>query len=234
MFIHPAIANQKDAKMKEKFFSAITKGDAAGVKEMLKSDASLAQAKDEDGTSAILKAVYFGKKDVVAVLLESGIDLNIFEASATGQTERVRALIKSDSALVNAFASDGFFALGLAVFFGHAETVDLLIDAGAEVNMASRESMKVTPLHSAVAARQLTIARKLIAHGADVNARAENGFTPLQEASANGDIEFAKLLLENGAEINAKANNGKTPLAFALARKRDEMAEFLRARGAVQ
>jgi len=161
--------------------------------------------------------------------------LDIFEAAATGQTERVSALIKQDASLANAFSSDGFMPLGLAVFFGHSEAVKLLLASGAEVNIASRETMKVTPLHSAAAARQVTIARLLIAHGANVNAaQAESGFTPLHEAAANGDLEFATMLLEHGANLNAKMNDGKSPLAFALSRKQNEMAAFLRERGAVE
>jgi ankyrin repeat protein len=209
-------------------------GDVAQVKTRLKADATLAQAKDQKGVSAILKATCHGKREVVAVLLTTNIELNIFEAAATGQTERVRALLKQDAALVNAFASDGFFPLGLAVFFGHQETVEALLTAGAEVNVATRETMKVTPLHSAAAARQLAIARVLIAHGAKVNAgQAESGFTPLHEAAANGDLEFAKLLLEHGADINSKMADGKTPLAFAISRSQTEMAAFLRERGAL-
>jgi uncharacterized protein len=221
--------------MKEEFLKAVIEGDVAKVKEMLKADASLAQARDEKGLSAILKGVYYGKKEVVATLLASGVELNVFEASATGQTERVRALIKQDASMANAFSSDGFMPLGLAVFFGHMQTVEVLLAAGAEVNTASRETMKVTPLHSAAAARQVAIARLLIAHGADVNAgQAESGFTPLHEAAANGDIELATLLLEHGAKINAKMKDGKTPLAFAVSRNQSEMAAFLRGRGAVQ
>ncbi len=235
IFVPTTLAYQKDKKMNRDFFTAITEGDLAKVNEMLKADPQLAQAKDEKGVSAILKATYHGKKEVAATLLATDIELNIFEAAATGQTERVRALVKQDAALASAFAPDGFHALGLAVFFGHRETVEALLAAGAEVNVASRDSMKVTPLHSAAAARQPAIARLLIAHGAKVNAaQAESGFTPLHEAAANGDLEFARLLLEYGAEINAKMNDGKTPLAFALSRNQAEMVAFLRGRGAVQ
>src|SRR5262245_8388421 len=235
MFIQPAYAYQKDTKMKEEFLEAVIEGDVAKVKEMLKADASLAQARDENGLSAILKGVYYGKKEVVATLLASGVELNVFEASATGQTERVRALIKQDASMANAFSSDGFMPLGLAVFFGHMQTVEVLFAAGAEVNTASRETMKVTPLHSAAAARQSATALLVLAHGADGNAgQAESGFTPLHEAAANGDIELATLLLEHGAKINAKMKDGKTPLAFAVSLNQSEMAAFLRGRGAVQ
>ncbi len=230
-----AVAYQKGEKMTQDFFNAVTQGDAAKVKEMLKAEPQLAQAKDGKGTSAILKATYYRKQEVVAVLLATGIELNIFEAAATGQTERVRALIKQNAALVNGYAPDGFFPLGLAVFFGHQPTVEVLLAAGAEVNAASRETMRVTSLHAAVAANHLAIARLLLAHGANANARqAEGGLTPLHEAAANGSLAFAKLLLEHKADLNAKTQDGKTPLTFAITRSQPEMAAFLRERGAVQ
>ncbi|MGH9937204.1 MAG: ankyrin repeat domain-containing protein, partial [Blastocatellia bacterium] len=237
--VQPAYAYQKDTKgdtkMNQEFLQAVTQGDAAKVKELLKADPQLARATDQKGVSAVLKAAYYRKQEVVAALLATGVELNIFEAAATGQTERVRALIKRDASLVNTFSTDGFMPLGLAVFFGHMETVKVLLAAGAEVNTATRETMKVTPLHSAAAAKQAGAARLLIAHGANVNAaQAESGFTPLHEAALNGDMEFAALLLEHGANINAKMKDGKTPLAYALSSGQNEMAAFLRERGAVQ
>jgi ankyrin repeat protein len=225
----------KGETMSQEFFEAITQGDADKVREMLKANPELASAKDEKGLSAILKATYHGKKDVLAALLAAHPELNIFEAAATGQTERVRVRIQQDTTLVNAFAPDGFFPLGLAVFFGHLDTVEALLAAGAEVNAATRETMKVTALHSAAAARQTAIARVLIAHGARVNAEAgESAFRPLHEAAANGDLELAALLLENGADVNARMTDGKTPLAFSVMRKQDDMAVFLRGRGGVE
>lgn len=221
--------------MSQEFFSAITQGDVAQVEAMLEAAPQLAQANDDNGLSAILKATYYRQSAVIALLLAAGVELNIFEAAATGQTERVRALLEQDVSLANAYATDGFAPLSLAVFFGHQTTVEALLAAGADVNAASRETMRVTPLHSAAAARQLSIARTLLANGAHVNAQqAEQGFTPLHEAAANGDFELAKLLLEYNADINIKTNDEQTPLAFAQARGQGEMAEFLRERGAVQ
>ena len=181
----------------------------------------------ESGLSEIMNALYHGKKDVVKKLLASGIELNIHEAAGTGQTQRLRELIRADPSIVNSHAADGFTPLGLAIFFGHPETVNALLDAGADVNLASRESMKVSPLASASAAGQLEIARVLIAHGANVNARAAGDFTPLHESAASGRIEFAQLLLEHGADVNAKTSDGKTPLDYAREHNRDEMVELL-------
>jgi ankyrin repeat protein len=181
----------------------------------------------QDGLSEIMKALYHGKKDVVNELLASGVELNVYEAAGTGQTQRVRELIAADPSLVNSHSPDGFTPLGLSVFFGHPDNVNALIEAGADVNLASRETMKVTPLASASAAGQYDIARVLIEHGADVNARAASDFTPLHESAASGKIAFAKLLLEHGADVNARASDGKTPLDYARAHNRNEMVELL-------
>ena len=214
--------------MSQQFIDAVTQGDVTKVNEMLRADPSLAQAKDQSGLSVIMKATYHRKRDVVDALLDSGAELNIFEAAATGQTQRLAALINQDPALVSAYSPDGFTALSLAVFFGHAETVNALLAAGAPVNAASRETMKMSPLGSALAAERNDIARTLIDHGADVNAKAENDLTPLHTAAARGDLESAKLLLEHGADINATTKDGKTPIAYAQERNHPEMVEFLR------
>jgi len=54
----------------------------------------------------------------------------------------------------------------------------------------------------------------LLAKGADVNAKANNGATALIMASQNGHLEVVKALLAKGADVNAKAN-GWTALRIA-------------------
>ena len=185
---------------------------------------------EENTLSEIMRAVYHRQTAVVNELLASGVKLNVYEAAATGQSETLRKLIAADPSLVNSHSFDGFTPLGLAVFFGHPEAVTVLLDAGADVNLSSREAMKVTPLASASAAQQLKIARLLIEHGANVNARATNDFTPLHESAASGKIDFAQLLIEHGADVNAKTTDGKTPLDYAREHKQQEMVELLNKR----
>ena len=216
--------------MSQEFVDAAIQGNVAKVKEMLLADPGLARSTDEKGLSVILKAAYYGKRDVVAALLESGVSFDIFEAAATGQTEKVKALLKADPSLVNAYSVDGFMPLGLATFFGHREIVEALLAAGAPVNAPSRESMKMSALGSAMAAERNDIARVLIEHGADVNAKAENELTPLHTAAARGNLESAMLLLDKGADINAMTADGKTPLAYATERNQPGMVEFLQKR----
>ena len=214
--------------MSQEFFEAATGGDVSKVKMMLDEDPSLASARDENGVSVIMKASYYGKRDVVAVLLDSSAELDVFEAAVTGQTTLLIDLIAHDPSLANAYSPDGFTPLGFAVFFGQPQVVKALLESGAEVNAASRESMKVTPLASAAAAKQTEIARMLIAHGANVNAVAASGHIPLHEASATGNVELVRLLIENGANVNAKTDDGKTPLDFATEYNRPEVIEVLK------
>ncbi len=225
---------EDNVDMKQEFLKAVTDGDVAKVRVLLKKKPSLATATDQNGVSALLLAVYHGRNEVANLLLASRIELNIFEASATGRTERLRALLKNSPDLANAFAPDGFTPLGLAAFFGHRETVEALLDGGAKVNVSSRNVLKAVPLRSAAVAGHLDIARLLIARGAEVDARGEGGYTSLHEVAGGGRIEFAKLLLDHGADINARGDDGKTPLTIAMESNQTEMANFLRGRGGVQ
>ncbi len=184
----------------ENFFELIKSGDRAGVEEMLAANPSLVSTKTDGGVSAILAAVYNGNPQIADLLVEAGAPLDIFEAAALGREEDVGRLLDEMPRLVGAVAPDGFAPLGLAAFFGHEETAKLLILRGADVNHASENAMKVTPLHSAVAGRHLEIAKALLEAGADPNARQQDNFTPLMGAAQNGRPAMEELLRSYGAE----------------------------------
>jgi ankyrin repeat protein len=217
-----------------RFLAAVKSGDVALARQMLAENPALVRTSDTDGASALLKAVYHRNGDMVQVLLATGVELDIFEASALGKTERLRELLGKDSALANAFAPDGFYPLGLAAFFGHPEAVKVLLEAGARVNVAARNSMKVAPLHAAAASRRLEIVQMLLQAGADPNARQQEDFTPLHEAAATGQLELARLLLDRGAVVNLRSAHGKTALGYALQHGKTEVAGLLRSHGAIE
>jgi uncharacterized protein len=153
--------------------------------------------------SELLQAVYRGDTARVEELLAPGPELDVFEAAAVGRTERLRELLDADPSLANAWAEDGFQPLGLASFFGHVEAARLLVERGAEVNSASRNEMKVMPLHSTAATpdpeARYELAELLLEHGADPNARQQDDYTPLMAADQHGDERLHDLLLEHGA-----------------------------------
>jgi ankyrin repeat protein len=84
------------------------------------------------------------------------------------------------------------------------EAARVLVARGAEVDSASRNEMKVMPLHSAAATgdpdARYELAKLLLEHGADPNARQQDEFTPLMEAEHHGDDRLQALLIEHGAK----------------------------------
>jgi uncharacterized protein len=211
------------------FWTAVTTGDAATVESLVRADSPLATAR-RDGVSAILLARYHHKPEVVTCLRRHVATLDIFEASALGDGDRVGVLLESDPRLANAVAPDGFRPLGLASFFGHEPVVRQLLEHRAKVDVASSNGMRVMPLHSAAAARSVAIARLLIEHGAPVNARqggGSHGFTPLMEAAFNGQADMVETLLRHGADPGLRDEEGRTAADHARARGHGAVAERL-------
>lgn len=81
---------------------------------------------------------------------------------------------------------------------------------------------------------EIETARKLIAAGADINARAcdpDKGETSLQWVVSSNDVAMAEMLIESGASVNG-LNKDLRPLAQALFYGNREVAEMLVRRGA--
>jgi len=153
--------------------------------------------------SELLQAIYRGDQARADELLGADPELDVFEAAAVGRTERLGELLDGDSSLANAWAEDGFQPLGLASFFGHVDAARFLIEHGAEVNSASRNDLRVMPLHSAAATGdpdvRYELAKLLLEHGADPNALQQDDFTLLMAAEQHEDERLSALLVEHGA-----------------------------------
>ncbi len=208
--------------------AAVNAGDAERVARLVADDPDLAAARDEHGVSAVLLSRYRFARDVTDALLAADPDLDVFEAATLGHGERLRALLLDDPSLSTAFAPDGFTALHLAAFFGKAESARSLLDAGADVNVYSRNDFNVQALHSAAAGRHLEVCRILVAGGADVNASQLSGYTPLHEAAQHGDIELVELFLSAAADTAARMDNGQTPAETAEAAGHPDVAARIR------
>jgi cytohesin len=99
-----------------------------------------------------------------------------------------------------------------------------------------RDGPDVTDLHFAAQAGDVEAIVRLVAAGADVNARDEHGNTPLKYASAEPVPGAIRKLIELGADVNLADDRGFTPLHCAAGHgfyaEAVEMAEALLTRGA--
>jgi ankyrin repeat protein len=164
-------------------------------------------------------------------------------AAREGDVDSARLLVAA-GADVNAPASDGKDALGLAIFNGNYELASFLIDGKAQVNRADTQGF--TPLFWAVDRRNMETApnfpwmvtadplpliRKLLEAGADPNALVNNTprarmragsprivfATALMRAAFSGDLELVKLLLAKGADPGVVSKDNETVLEAAAA-----------------
>ena len=187
-------------------FESINAGDVDAVRSAVRDDPPAASARGENGLSAVRAALYAHKQDIADVLLEAGPELDVFDAAAAGDVDRLTELLDGDADLVGAWSEDGFNPLHLAAFFDRGKAVRLLLDRGADVGAVARNPMKVQPLHSAVAAGSMEVAAALLVAGADPNARQEGGFTPLMGAEQHDEEgDMVRLLMDHGAEESAQS-----------------------------
>ncbi|HKS73903.1 MAG TPA: ankyrin repeat domain-containing protein [Terriglobales bacterium] len=207
--------------------SAVQAGDGEKLQRLLEKDRSLAGARDKNGVSAIMQALYTRHPELLKSLLAAKADPDIFEATAVGQKARVLELLRSQPELVHSWSADGFTALHFACFFGQEGTGMMLLEHGADPAAVARNPMKVMPLHSAASARNTSLARALVERGAPVNARQAMGWAPLHAAAQNGDQAMTELLLAHGADARAKNDEGVDALELAKKGGHAEVVKLL-------
>ena len=127
----------------------------------------------------------------------------------------------------NSVDAAGDPALFIAARAGNAATVDVLLDAKANVDLRNR--FGDTPLMAAVLHGHVDVAKKLRARGAAVNGP---GWTPLIYAATGGHEDLVRWLLAEGAAIDAASPNGTTALMMAAREGRYSVAILLIDRGA--
>jgi ankyrin repeat protein len=156
----------------------------------------------EAGPTPILQALYRGDREEAERLRREASELDLFEAAALGEVERLRKILEHEPEAVRVWSFDGFTALHYAAYFDGPDAARILIERGADVEAISRNeefAREARPLHSAVAARRSDVAVVLLEAGADPNARQHEGFTPLMAAEQSGDLDLAETLIRHGA-----------------------------------
>jgi len=235
----------------------IRNGDVPGAIAAIGAGADV-NAKQSDGSTPLLWAVYAVDRDLVKALLARGADPNVrnslgatalTEAVNLADSEMVRLLLKAkaDPNLGNDYNQT---PLMLAASTGSLPIVEMLVKAGAQVNV-SEQTRDQTPLMWAIGNGNAAVVDFLIRHKAEVDVRAavndwgnqitsepraqyrpSGGMTPLLYATRFGCMECVRLLLKAGADINRPTPDGVTPLMNAIDNLQYEVANFLLDQGA--
>lgn len=241
-------------------------GSVEGVKLLLARGADVNAKESGRGQTALMWAASEGHSEVVRVLLESGADVKARSAGGftpflfavrEGRLEIAKRLLASGADLGDAVPTDnrprpagtgggrptGLNAFLLAIANAHYELALMLVDSGADPNMAPQGW---TALHQVTGVRKvglygsndpapegsgkidsLEFVRQLVARGADVNARAKRrpplgttqlntvGATPFLLAARTADTALMRELVKLGADPLMPNADGTTPLLVA-------------------
>jgi uncharacterized protein len=216
----------------QNFLKVIQSGNTAEVASAIEEDPSLAVWRDTQDVSSLMWSVYSGQLLVrdflVAKLTAWNVPLDVFEAAATGNEQRLQAILGESPQAALTYSGDGWTALHLAAAFGTPLSVAALIFRGAAVDAVSKNAQKNQPLHAAVAVgKNTSTIELLIAHGADVNAVQPGGFTPIFSAATANRQDLAELLLNHGADPHHADDQGRKPADFARERGHNDLADWL-------
>ena len=177
-------------------------------------------ATNKNGLTALMIVSCRGNVDGVNALLKTGADHNLTDVS--GQTclhysifgkwrREVLEMIIDHGAQVNDTGLYGHTALMIACERGIIDAINLLLKAGADVNISCAKGN--TCLHHCVIEDcKNEVLQTMISCGAQVNAINKEGRTALMIASKSGNIEGINVLLKAGADPNIIDVDGNTCL----------------------
>ncbi|CAH1801176.1 unnamed protein product [Owenia fusiformis] len=186
------------------------------------------------GKHALTYCVEYGEHSLLEILLSGDVDVN-----ATQDEQGVTTLHD-------------------AVRAGDLFAVEMLINAGADVNIATNlqieyskrfnipeyqyQSKEVVskfhnygdgPLHSAVKRNNLELIRTLLKdHSINMNIRNKSGITPAIIATITDNVTILNLLIEERADVNIADNTGWTPLHHASCSENKRIIRVLLLAGA--
>ena len=135
---------------------------------------------------------------------------SIFSAIQEKKVEKVKELINAKEHNINTLEDFLYEAVSVSLI----PIVDFLIyNKGVEINKIRENSIDgETPLHMAMNLHDnFTMAKHLIAKGADINGKNVEGRTALHSTAEFDNFDGVKFLLLNGADESIKDNTGHLP-----------------------
>ncbi len=187
--------------------------------------------KDTYGNTPLAVAMKESQSAVEELLKQKGASESggIHDAAKKGDLEKVKSILAGNPNLAN-LRDLKFDASPLlyAVFHGHREIVEILLDSGADPN--AQNSAGKAAIHYAVEKGSREILDILLDRGASVNILTGYKLTPLHYAAETGQLDIARALMEKGAQVNSRSNVGLTPLHLASYYRNRKIAEvFIKA-----
>ncbi|MBS1531287.1 MAG: ankyrin repeat domain-containing protein [Bacteroidetes bacterium] len=162
------------------------------------------------------------------------------EYIASGDLEKITALLEQNPALAKAKTSQGVSPLMLSCYYKKPDVTALILKYVDELSLFEASAAGkfdvvahllyihpdavddfaddgFTPLGLACYFGQFEVARYLVLKGADVNLPSNNGFHvfPIHSAAAGNYTDIARMLIDNGANVNVRQQAGATPLHSA-------------------
>ena len=159
------------------------------------------------GETAIHVAAWKGNISIVRMLLDAGVEIDIrdklwnetplYKAACQNHLP-VSQLLHERGADLRACNRDGGMAFHYAAFFGHVDSIRMMLDFGVDVEIRDLE-WNETALHKAASQDRLSATKLLLERGADPRAVSGWGRDVLQHTIAvqkNGNPEIVRLLKE--------------------------------------
>jgi ankyrin repeat protein len=189
------------------------------------------ERRDFNGDRPLLWAARGGQPESIRILVEAGSPANSADdpyglsplhlAARAASPEAIAALVTA-SADLDAVDQSNTTALAEAVLTQNLRSVYLLLDAGADPNIAD-DILGDTPLHLAAERQNTGIVRLLLSAGARPIGWNSDGSDPLHLAAFRGLPDNVEALLKGGADPRALDDKGLTPLMAAIEGKRHEV-----------
>lgn len=199
---------------------------------ILQNNPELVDSENEDGHTALYRAIIKGHHEVVELLIQAGADLKgkLGLAARQGHSSIIDLLIQKGADLMEV---DNLkqTALHIAVLKGRKEAVQLLLRHNPRLVLAENSDGK-TALQIAAANGQTEIVDLLLQGSVDLPEIEALKQTALYIAAANGQTEVVDRLLNNGVGLAVTDKDGKTALHHAAAVGQKDVVALLINKGA--
>ncbi len=144
---------------------------------------------------------------------------NLIDAIKQDRVDAVRKLLNEQCDPNEPEDAEGNRPLHWAVFAHKTECVRLLLEAGADVNLASQKTgatpVMITPALFRHKNAPWGIVHKLLQTNCDINRLSRAGKSTLHSAVQLGNVELVQVLLQYSVNIDVRDSKKRTPVMYA-------------------